>query len=262
LGRLVDTDEIARICLALQRRGAENINIVTGSHAVPALVEGIAAARRGPAPGNGGTAGGPLSIPVLWNSSAYEVPETLELLSGTVEVFLPDLKTLDSALAEQYYNASNYPETAAAAIRKMLTLRRLRVEKWEGGTESMVSGVMVRHLVLPGHLGSTRKVLRWFAEHCAGQALLSLMFQYTDMAAVYPADSSFRRTGPKRRISEAEYHTVLNWLGEYGLEDGYCQDPPGRDPAADARWLPDFERTNPFSSELSTPVWHWREGFV
>lgn len=261
LGRLVDTEELARICLTLQGRGAENINIVTGSHAVPALVDGIAAARRGPASGEG-RGGGPLSIPVLWNSSAYEVPETLELLSGAVEVFLPDLKTLDRSLSERYYNAPNYPETAAAAIGKMLELRRLRFEERAGSGEVMVSGVMVRHLVLPGHLDSTRKVLRWFAEHCAGRALLSLMFQYTDMAAARPADFPAERTGPDRRISEAEYHTVLGWLREYGVEDGYCQEPPGSDPAADAEWLPDFERTNPFPSELSTPVWHWREGFV
>ena len=115
IGRVVDTAEFTRICLALQNKGAENINIVTGSHAVPVIVEGISAAR----------AGG-LSLPVLWNSSAYELPETLELLGDTVDIFLPDMKTLDSNIAKRYFNAPDYPAIAAAAIKKMLCLRPLR----------------------------------------------------------------------------------------------------------------------------------------
>jgi putative pyruvate formate lyase activating enzyme len=237
LGRPVDTAEFARICLALQKAGAENINIVTGSHAVPAIVEGISLA--GPA------------IPVLWNSSAYELPKTLELLADTADVFLPDMKTLDSGLAARYFNAPDYPETAAAAIMKMMEMRPLRLEKRKnpGPVQSrLVSGVMVRHLVLPGHTGASREVLRWFAENCAGRALLSLMFQYT------PMDSP---AAPGSFVSKVEYETVLEWLSVFGIEDGYCQEL-----APDISWLPDFERPNPFSSNLSVPLWHWQEGFV
>jgi putative pyruvate formate lyase activating enzyme len=236
----VDAKEFARICLALQNRGAENINIVTGTHAVPALVKAIAAARRD---------GAALDIPVLWNSSGYEVPETLDLLSDTVEVFLPDLKTLDSAVSERYFNAPDYPDRAVGAIQKMLALRPLRFEKRDQGPDRMVSGVMVRHMVLPGCLESTRHVLRWFAEHCAGRAMLSLMFQYTSISP--------RGTAPVRRVNKTEYRTVLHWLDECGIEDGYCQDL-----SPDARWIPDFEQVNPFPTELSIPVWHWRRGFV
>jgi putative pyruvate formate lyase activating enzyme len=240
LGRTVDTEEFVRICLALRERGAENINIVTGSHAVPALAAGLSAAK---------DAG--LGLPVLWNSSAYEIPETLELLAGLIDVFLPDLKTLDSALAARYFNAPDYPEAACAAIRKMLELRRPE-------PRPPLPPVIIRHLVLPGHLDSTRQVLRWFAEYGAEygarrRALLSLMFQYTP--ARLPNGGG---PEPDRYVSEAEYDTILGWLDDFGIEDGFCQElVPG---ATD--WLPDFEKINPFPSDLSVPVWHWREGFL
>jgi len=258
MGAVVDNDMFARICLALQERGAENINIVTGSHAVPAIVEGIASAKSLPAAAPEGR----LRVPVLWNSSAYELPETVELLAGTVDVFLPDMKTLDPAIAARYFNAPDYPEFAAAAIKKMIGLRPLRFEERDDGPAChgrlaylgrrarLVSGVMVRHLVLPGHLEASRDVLRWFADLCmAGRsALLSLMFQYTPPKA--------RGEAPQRSITQGEYETVLGWLGEFDIEDGYCQElVPGDD------WLPDFGRNNPFPPNMAVPVWHWKTGF-
>jgi putative pyruvate formate lyase activating enzyme len=268
LGRAVGTAEFARICLVLLDRGAENINIVTGSHMVPAIVEGIAAAK---------TAG--LTIPVLWNSSAYELPETLELLADTVDVFLPDLKTLDTTIAGHYFNAPDYPVVATSAIGKMLEMRSLHykeIKKKEGKNNSpvrLISGVMVRHLVLPGSLPSSRKVLRWFADHAAGRALLSLMFQYTPVGfdihvksnrGVCNANSTHSTTGhpwpdiPRRYITQKEYDTVLGWLAEFGIEEGYCQElVPGN-----TDWLPDFNNPNPFPSNLSVPVWHWKSGFI
>jgi putative pyruvate formate lyase activating enzyme len=226
LGRLVSIDEFSRICLALQDRGAENINIVTGSHAVPAVILGIIAARSAS-----------LRLPVLWNSSAYESPETLDLLRDHVDMYLPDLKTLDSDTAARFFRAPDYPQIAAAAILKMIEMRSGKV--------------IIRHLILPGRLDSTRSVLRWFAEHAKGKALLSLMTQYTPVKR-----GSGRQPGgaPGRFLSEAEYETVLGWLGEYGIEDGFCQEP-----VTGSGWLPDFNRENPFSSGLSTTVWNWKE---
>jgi len=278
MGAAVDNDLFARICLALQERGAENINIVTGSHAVPAIVEGIAAARSQPPPQSSPTAQSlsaakmeeRLCIPVLWNSSAYELPETVELLTDTVDVFLPDMKTLDAAIAARYFNAPDYPEFAAAAIKKMIDLKPLRFEERKEGPARLVSGVMIRHLVLPGHLEASRDVLRWFADQCMANrsALLSLMFQYTPpgFGARGPRintdyhgweyDPWTKKEVPRRYITRAEYETVLGWLGEFGIEDGYCQElVPGND------WLPDFERDNPFPQNMAVPVWHWKTGF-
>ncbi|MDR2363694.1 MAG: radical SAM protein [Spirochaetaceae bacterium] len=246
MGRIVTEGEFARIAMALQEQGAENINIVTGSHSAPALVRGIKAAR---AQG--------LTVPVLWNSSAYESPGALDLLRDTVEAYLPDLKTLDPALSARFFKAPDYPERAAAAIRRMMDFRDLRFgppgTKGPGGNGAetprvLRSGVLIRHLVLPGYLDATRQVLRWFAGNAQGRALLSLMTQYTPPKTGAPDI-------PNRYISEKEYETLLRWLEELDIEDGFYQElVPGN-----TDWFPDFEKTNPFSSALSLPIWHWKQ---
>jgi putative pyruvate formate lyase activating enzyme len=247
LGRVVTAAEFAEICRELERRGAANINLVTGSHAIPAIVEGLRTARE---------AG--LDLPVLWNSSAYESVETLALLDGgcpenrLADIWLPDLKTLDSELARRYFAAPDYPETAAAAIRFMMDCAPL---EWaDRPFESALNrGVIIRHLVLPGALDSTRTVLRWFAENAKGRALLSLMTQYTPPAKNAPQPSAI----PDRYLSEKENATALAMLDEFRIDDGFAQDL-----VRDDEWLPDFARENPFGSELSVPVWHWKSGVV
>jgi putative pyruvate formate lyase activating enzyme len=253
-GRAVSAGEFAAICLALEKKGAENINLVTGSHAAPALAAGIRAAReRG------------LSIPVLWNSSAYESRETLALLADTVDVYLPDLKTLDCGIARRFFLAPDYPEQAAAAILLMLESRgalKYRPSALPAGPGSpaaasagvLASGVVVRHLVLPGCLEASRDVIRWFADHARGKALLSVMTQYTPVKG--PATGG-DRDPPRRYVNEEEYRQVRRWLEEFEIEEGFYQEL-----APDSGWLPDFNRPNPFSSELSLPVWHWREGMI
>ena len=255
MGRIVETSEFSEICIKLQELGAENINIVTGSHAAPALALGIEASRK-----KG------LFIPVLWNSSGYEGPETLEILSCFVNVYLPDLKTLDSGFSARFFNAPDYPERAAFAILRMMECQSLRFGPGrDSGTndeacETLASGVMVRHLVIPGCLGMTRRVLAWFSVNCAGgpgrensagnqaKALLSLMTQYTPIAA------QGNKTGiPERYICEDEYLAVISMLDEFGIDNGYCQEL-----VTGSEWLPDFTRNNPFSSNLSRPLWHWR----
>ena len=257
MGRAVSPEEFAGICLALQDKRAENINIVTGSHAVPAIALGIETARkRG------------LFIPVLWNSSGYEAVGTLEILKDFVDVYLPDLKTLDSDLAAKFFNAPDYPEHATAAIIKMTEYRTLHFGPGQDtAAEIMLSGVMVRHLVIPGYLEATRQVLRWFSENCAGSdrgngrgsgrgsgnghgpALLSLMTQYTPVQ-VPEAKAEI----PDSYVSDDEYQTVLSMLDEFGIDDGYCQEL-----VTGSELLPDFTRQNPFSSELSLPVWYWQK---
>jgi putative pyruvate formate lyase activating enzyme len=234
MGKVVSKAELVRICLVLQEQGAENINIVTGSHVIPALVEGIAEAK---------TQG--LVIPVLWNSSAYEGVEGLSLLEDVVDVYLPDLKTLDPVIGERFFHARDYGEAAAAAINRMMEVRGNLVYK----EDVLCSGVGIRHLVLPEYLDSTREVLRWFADNAAGKSLLSLMMQYTPVGSASNI--------PKRYVNEGEYETVIGWLDEFGIEDGFYQEL-----SPDSEWLPDFTRINPFSSELSTPAWHWNGGFV
>jgi putative pyruvate formate lyase activating enzyme len=261
LGRAVETEEFAGICLALRDKGAENINIVTGSHAAPAIARGVKAARK-----QG------LDIPVLWNSSGYEGPETLEILRGFVDVYLPDLKTMDPNFAARFFDAPDYPEYAAAAILKMMEYRELRFGSRRGGPayatpapfrgevqiaslsdimvqETLVSGVIVRHLIIPGFLDATRQILSWFSGNRTGGALLSLMTQYTPVYAPGIVDKAGI---PGRYLSKGEYEKILSIVDGFGIEDGFCQEL-----VTDSEWLPDFTRPNPFSSELSVPVWHY-----
>jgi putative pyruvate formate lyase activating enzyme len=158
-------------------------------------------------------------------------------------MFLPDLKPLDTDIAARYFNAPDYPEAAARAILAMAAIAARRAHP------RGVPPLIVRHLVLPRHLDSTRGVLRWFAGHLGGAAMLSLMFQYTPVHG---------RDGPQRRIRETEYRTALEWLAEFGIENGYCQERPLL-PGGAGR-LPAFERANPFPPELAAPVWNWRSG--
>ena len=234
LGKKVSPEEFADICAALRDAGAENINIVTGSHTVPGLVEGFIAAKNKN-----------VNIPVLWNSSGYDSVEALELLKDYVDIYLPDLKTLDSEIAGRYFNAPDYPETAANAILKMIDIVNKK------SPENTQEKIIIRHLILPGYLDSTRAVLRWFADNIKTQAKLSLMTQYT------PIPNRFTKSGekapmPGRYLTAEDYETVLYWVKEFEIEEGFCQElVTGSD------WLPDFKLPNPFSSELSVPVWHY-----
>jgi len=228
LGKAVSAEEFAVICGLLRDKGAQNINIVTGSHAIPALIEGFKAAYK---------LG--VNLPVLWNCSAYENPQAIELLRGYVDIYLPDLKTLDKNISGKFFNAPDYPKTAAASILKMIENLKIKNQKKETGENMMI----VRHLILPGYIDSTKEVLRWFADNAMEHAALSLMTQYTPIP-------NRERQMPQRHLSREEYETVLYWLKEFNIEDGFCQElVTGND------WLPDFRRTNPFSSKLSVPVW-------
>ena len=169
---------------------------------------------------------------MLWNSSGYEGMETLEILKETVDMYLPDLKTLDPEIAKRFFNAVDYPEHAVKAILKMMEYGENR------------SGVIIRHLIIPGFLKNTRQVLAWFSEYCRGRAQLSLMTQYTPVGEAVPG----------RYVLQEEYEAVLLMLDEYDINDGFCQElVTGID------WLPDFSRRNPFSSKLSEKLWHWKE---
>jgi putative pyruvate formate lyase activating enzyme len=185
------------------------------------------------------------------------------MLRDRVDVYLPDLKTLDGRLGERFFRAPDYPEHARAAILRMLAFRGELV--WKDpvpppsnaagaaplrgpAAQVLAKGVIIRHLIIPGCLESTREVITWFDRHARGRALLSLMTQYT------PSCGTGGGTGPQRRLIREEYARVMDWLDEFGIDEGFYQEPvTGRD------WLPDFNRANPFSSRLSRPLWHWKD---
>jgi putative pyruvate formate lyase activating enzyme len=246
LGREVSKAQLREMMLWLQERGAANINLVTASHFVPSIVDCVAGARK-----QG------LSIPLVWNSSGYEQPSTLDLLRETVDVYLPDCKTLDVRVSRLLMGAQDYPAVARAAVMKMVTDKPLIVEEGK-----IRQGVVVRHLVLPGLLDQSRQVLEWIATSFQDRALLSLMFQYTPVSSTEVRSEGGRQSRKpepvlRRRVSRREYEEVLACLDELGIEDGYFQEPAQSDD-----WLPDFTRANPFPEGQAVPLWHYQSGYV
>ena len=201
-GEAVTVERLAGIFGELEAMGVHNLNLVTGTQFAPQILEAlrIAAPR----------------VPVVWNTSGYETAETVSALAERVSVFMPDLKYAFSSTAARYSRAPDYPETARAAIREMVRL----TGPYELDENGMLrSGVLIRHLVLPGRIADTRAVLRWVSETFApGTVLFSLMAQYT------PCGDLTRTPELKRTLTADEWDEALSALAEYGIEDGYVQD--------------------------------------
>lgn len=202
-GKALSVQELRDVFLRLQDENVHNINIVTGTHYTPAIAEALSMAR--------------LKIPVVWNSSGYESVETLKMLEGLVQIYMPDLKYLDSSLAARYSAAPDYPEAAVKAIAEMFRQRG----KFELDDDGMLrSGVLVRHLILPGALDNSRAVIDHIAENYPGDEILfSLMSQYTPMPGLerYPELC--------RGITKEENDELIDYMTDKGIEYGYWQEP-------------------------------------
>ena len=209
VGKPVDSAGLRRIMEELIAQGAENIDLVTPTHFLPTILPALEPQ---------------LPVPVVYNCGGYERPETLRALEGKVDIYLPDLKYADNALAARLSFAGDYFHMAQKAIMEMF--RQTGPVQWKG--EKVVKGVIIRHLILPGHVENSLKVLDWIGEHFApGQVLVSLMRQYTPMPGL-PAPFD-------RPVTDEEYDAVLSWMLLNDLE-GFTQDPS----AADTTFIPDF----------------------
>lgn len=190
-------------------QGAENIDLVTPTQYLPTILPALTPK---------------LPVPVVYNCGGYERAETIRLLEGKIDIYLPDLKYYDESLAAELSGAADYFAAAADAIREMV--RQTGRPRWNG--EKMVRGTIIRHLILPGQVASSLRILDWIGETFApGEVLVSLMRQYTPMGGL-PAPYD-------RRVTEEEYQAVLSWMYLNRLE-GFTQDPE----AADAGFIPDF----------------------
>ena len=208
-GKAMGTMELRRLMEDLISRGAENIDLVTPTHYLPTILPALEPK---------------LPVPVVYNCGGYERVETLRQLEGKVDIYLPDLKYGDNRLGDALSGAGNYFETATAAIREMF--RQTGPVVWEG--EKVTRGVIVRHLILPGFVDNSLRVLDWLGDHFApGEVLVSLMRQYTPMGGL---------TAPlDRRVTDEEYDAVLSWMYLNDLE-GFTQEAD----AADTNFIPDF----------------------
>lgn len=237
-GREVGHDEFVGLLLRLQDEGAHNINLVTGTHFIPGIVSGLIEAR---AKG--------LRIPAVWNSGGFESDAGLDLLADHIDIYLPDIKCLDSDTALRLFSAPMYADAVLPAVRRMIR----PAEYDENGM--MKSGTIIRHLVLPGFMDNTRRVLKVFSEEFRDRALLSMMVQYLP-----PQDDRLCSALPDRlkdrngKLTADEYDTLIAWLEEFGIEEGFVQEPED-----DSGWLPDFERDNPFPENYSRVIRYWRD---
>ena len=190
-------------------QGAENIDLVTPTHYLPTILPALEEK---------------LPVPVVYNCGGYERIQTIERLCGKVDIYLPDMKYADSTLAARLSGAADYFQVASAAIKAMVN--QVGPVVWQG--DKVVRGVIIRHLILPGHVENSLKVLDWVADNFApGQVLVSLMRQYTPMPGLpVPFD---------RPITEEEYQAVLSWMYLNELE-GFTQEAA----AADDAYIPDF----------------------
>jgi putative pyruvate formate lyase activating enzyme len=197
-GRHISDEQLGRMMVDLQERGCHNINLVTPSHCVPNIVQALRTAiRRG------------LRVPLAYNTSGYDSPDTVKLLDGIVDIYLPDYKYADGALAAKYSaGAEDYPEAAGAAIREMQRqVGDLIVD--ENGIA--LRGLIIRHLVLPLNIAGTDRVTRFIATEVSRSAYVNIMPQYR------PAHRATRFPDISRRITTAEYRQALVWAQEAGL---------------------------------------------
>ena len=209
VGTPVDSAGLRNIMEDLISQGAENIDLVTPTQYLPTILPALEK---------------PLGVPVVYNCGGYERVETIQTLARKVDIFLPDMKYADNALASRLSGVSDYFEVAAEAIRTMAQLTG--PAQWKN--DKLIKGTVIRHLILPGYVENSLKVLDWIGETFApGQVLVSLMRQYTPMPGMEPPFD--------RPITEEEYQSVLSWMYLNGLE-GFSQDAD----AAATQYIPDF----------------------
>lgn len=208
-GKAVDSIGLRAIFDCLIAQGAENIDLVTPTQFLPTILPALEA---------------PLPVPVVYNTGGYERTETIRALSGKIDIYLPDMKYAEPGLAKALSGAENYFPVAAAAIREMFA--QVGAPQWEG--ERLKKGVIIRHLILPGQIENSLKILDWIGETFRpGEVLVSLMRQYTPMPGL-SGDLA-------RKITEEEYQAVLSWMYLNDLQ-GFVQEAE----AAQQAYIPDF----------------------
>lgn len=223
-GRVVSAARLAEIFLALQAQGAHNLNLVTPTHYAVGILDALTLARQ-----NG------LSLPVVYNCGGYERPETIQMLSPYIDVWLPDFKYAQQRLGLKYSAVSDYPETALTAIAAMLRHTGPPVLNDDG---LLRRGVLVRHLLLPGQLADSMRAVTLLYDRFGDDILLSLMSQYTPPEH---SDSDFAARYPEltRRVNPRHYEALLDYAAGLGITRCYVQDSA----AADSAFIPAFDLT-------------------
>ena len=220
-GRNISVERLGKIFLELQMKGANNINLVTGTMYVPMIIEALDIVKD------------KINIPIVYNCGGYENMETIKMLEGYVDIYLQDMKYYDNELAIKYSNAPQYFEYASIATKEMIRQRGKPIfyDKKGEPDKMMKSGVIIRHLVLPGGRKDSMKILEWMHENLEkGSYLISLMSQYTP----FYKSKEFKEIN--RLVTSFEYDSVVNKALELSIDEGYMQNKS----SANDEYIPDF----------------------
>lgn len=217
LGHEITINELADTFISLQERNAENINLVTPTMYVPQIIEALKIAK---AKG--------LHLPIIYNSNGYENVQTLKLLNGYIDVYLPDLKYFDNNLSKQFSKINNYFDYASKAIQEMYY--QVGLPKFD--ENGMIQkGIIIRHLVLPGHVDDSKKVLSWIKENMPRGIYVSLMAQY------FPTYKAKDIPELNRKLTSEEFAEIKKYLENLDISNGYFQELGEHE----EEYVPDFE---------------------
>lgn len=220
-GKEITVQRLSEIFLELEEKGANNINLVTPTHYIPHIVTALKAAKE-----QG------LSVPVVYNTGGYENADSLKLLEGLVDIYLPDFKYMFPDTALSLSSAADYPEKAKKALSEMVSQTGLPV--FDEKTGLMKKGVIVRHLVLPGHTKEACEIIKYLWDTYKDSIYISIMNQYTPFPDLLDPEKT-----PKelfRKVTPREYDKVVSYALELGIKNGFTQE--GK--AASESFIPSF----------------------
>lgn len=219
VGKEISIERLAEIMLELQTQGAANINFVTPTPYALQIIEAVAAAKV-----NG------LNLPIVYNTNGYECLETIEMLKGTVDIYLPDIKYFNDALGQKYSRAPNYFMHASKGVKAMLN----QVGHPSFGEDGLMKkGVLIRHMIMPDLLDDSKNILRWVKKELGEQTYVSLMCQYTPMYKAHEFEML------NRKLDDWEYEYIVDFFFKLGLKNGFMQDYS----SATTDYVPNFDLT-------------------
>lgn len=206
-GKIISIERLSEIFLTLQEKGAHNINLVTAGHFVPQVIKALDLAKR-----NG------LNIPIVYNTSSYENVETIQMLKGYADIYLPDFKYMSMELSRRYSHAPDYAQTAKKAIAEMVKQTGNAQFLDDREENLMLKGTIVRHLMLPGCIEDSKQILRYLLETYGNTIYISIMNQFT------PLENVKKYPELNRKIKEAEYEELVDFAISIGIENGFIQE--------------------------------------
>ena len=199
----ISTERFSNVCLSLQSKGATNINLVTPTHYIPMIIDGIKLAKdKG------------LKIPIVYNSSGYEKTDTIKLLDGIIDVYLPDFKYYNDAYAEKYSQCLDYFKYASESIKEMVRQKGKCIFDDDG---NIISGVIVRHLIIPDRIEESKKILKYLYQEFGDKIFISIMNQYTPVRKCKFDELN-------KTITDKDYDEIIDYAWNIGIRNAFIQE--------------------------------------